>query len=284
MSCWWSPSCGEGTTAQDGKCVWDLNPDGSPQNCNDARDTCDSFCSSHGGYVNFSCVEQPGGAGSCECRQQKQCQSCLPNGSGCGGNPDCCSNVCDINNVCVASSPILINLSDNSSNYHMTTAINGVPFDIDANGDIEQLSWTEPDSDVAFLVWDRNGNGQIDNGSELFGDATLKSNGEPALNGFEALIDLDGNAASDGRIDSSDAAYTALRLWLDRNHNGISEGHELQTLHEAGVTTIFTAYRESRRVDRNGNSYRYVGRALVRTNGRDAPRKVFDVYLSIMQD
>jgi hypothetical protein len=179
------------------------------------------------------------------------------------------------------SSPILINLSNNTSNYHLTTATNGTVFDINADGVFDQVSWTEPDSNVAFLALDRNGNGVIDDGAELFGNVTRMNNGQRAANGFEALSDLDGGPAGDGQIDSNDAVYAQLRLWLDRNHNGVSESQELQTLQSAGVTTIFTEYRESRRTDRNGNQYKYVGIALVSRNGRETPRRIFDVYLTI---
>jgi hypothetical protein len=199
-------------------------------------------------------------------------------------NYGCCENLhCNEGSgTCTPySSPILIYLTSNSSNYELTSMNDGVLFDINADGDLEQVSWTEPTEDVAFLVLDRNGNGVVDSGAELFGDSTVKSSGARALNGFDALLDLDGGAGvSDGKIDARDAIYAQLRLWLDRNHNGISEPPELSTLQAAGVTTLFVEYRESPRVDRNGNSYRYVGEVLVRRNGRDTPRRIFDVILN----
>lgn len=108
---------------------------------------------------------------------------------------------------------------------------------------------------------DRDGNGTIDRGSELFGNATRLSNGDRPAN---------------------DLHYSRLRLWGDANHNGVSEPGELLTLQEAGVTAILTAYTETRRVDRNGNEYRYVGTVLVRRNGHDSPRQIFDVVLRVL--
>ena len=157
-------------------------------------------------------------------------------------------------------------------------------FDIDAGGQSERVSWTEPDSQVAFLALDRNGNGTIDNGSELFGTATPLSDGSTAPNGFIALADIDQmGGVPDGRIDSRDSIFPSLRLWLDRNHNGRAESSELLPLADSTVTTVFTAYRESRRVDRNGNRYAYLGRALVEKNGRDHPRVVSDVILAVQR-
>lgn len=145
----------------------------------------------------------------------------------------------------------------------------------------QRVGWTEPDSEVAFLVLDRNENGIIDDGSELFGNATPKRDGSRAANGFEALLDLDGGPeSSDGAITASDGAYTRLRLWLDRNHNGRSEPDELLTLEEAGVVAIFTDYEVGRREDRHGNRYALSGTALVEKAGQQLRRRIFDVVLS----
>jgi hypothetical protein len=92
--------------------------------------------------------------------------------------------------------PIVLSLR---GGYHMTSPAAGVRFDIDADGSAEETAWTEPNGDVGFLAIDRNGNGRIDSGTELFGDSTTLTNGARALNGFEALADLDSN--HDARID-----------------------------------------------------------------------------------
>jgi hypothetical protein len=207
--------------------------------------------------------------------------SCVALGSSCQDDEECCSRSCT-NGKCDGMSPILIDLKDNSLGFELTSAAEGVVFDLGAQGSLNQVAWTPPDSDVAFLAMDRNSNGQIDDGSELFGNATPLNSGQRASNGFEALVDLDGGAElSDGQIDSSDAIYNRLRLWLDRNHNGLSERDELLSLKAGRVLVVYTDYRESRRVDQHGNAYRFIGTALVRQKQRIIRRRIVDVFLAV---
>jgi hypothetical protein len=177
-------------------------------------------------------------------------------------------------------SPILINLESNSASDHLTSAENGVWFDIAARGVAARVAWTRKGSYVAFLVLDRNGNGVVDNGSELFGTATRKRDGTLEANGFEALAEFDDNG--DGRVDVGDAAYASLRLWVDLNHNGRSESNEILTLEQAGIEALYTGYSESRRQDPHGNWYRYRGTVLMGTgddDDHDHRRRMFDVFL-----
>ncbi len=82
----------------------------------------------------------------------------------------------------------------------------------------------------------------------------------------------------DGQIDLRDAVFFRLKLWQDRNHNGVSETEELQSLSDSEVRVIELRYRESKRQDEHGNWFRY--RAKVRdARGAQVGRWAWDVFL-----
>jgi hypothetical protein len=172
--------------------------------------------------------------------------------------------------------PIIV-AADN--HYDLTSASTGVSFDLNADGTTDHIAWTRPDSNDAFLVMDRNGNGVIDNGAELFGNATPLAVGITATNGFQALEELDNAGRADGRVDAADPAYAQLRLWTDWNHNGVSEPSELRSLAASGIVGIETDHRVIGRTDEYGNRFRYRGRVWVDTQNGQVPRQVYDVIL-----
>ncbi|MCK5189826.1 MAG: hypothetical protein KAR12_07195, partial [Methylococcales bacterium] len=124
----------------------------------------------------------------------------------------------------------------------------GVLFDHDNDGRKEGTGWVSGDDGI--LALDRNGNGIIDSGRELFGDNTLLKTGEFAENGLAALADLDEN--HDGQIDINDSNYANLRIWQDKNQDGISQSYELKTLEQLGIASISTS-GETSSASQNGN-------------------------------
>ncbi len=201
---------------------------------------------------------------------------CLDGGTGThfthtGGNaPDC--------------SPIIIDTE--GEGFHLTSATDGVKFDIRGDGHPIQIAWTAPGSHNAFLVLDRNGDGTINNGQELFGNFSPQpKSAQP--NGFLALAEFDkpeNGGNSDGIIDENDAVFAKLRLWIDENHDGVSQPNELHTLPELGVLSLSLEYFQAERQDQFGNLFRFKAKVNPKRHDRrddasNVGRWAYDVFL-----
>ncbi|MCQ1570726.1 Ig-like domain-containing protein [Neorhizobium galegae] len=127
-----------------------------------------------------------------------------------------------------AADPIILDLDHNG--FTFTSVDDGVKFDIDADGHKDQVAWTKTDGILAFDV---DGNGKIDNGSEIF---TPNFAGGAHAGGVAALSTLDVN--NDGKIDASDTGFDKLLVWQDANGDGVSDEGELKGLHDYGITGI----------------------------------------------
>jgi len=165
--------------------------------------------------------------------------------------------------------------------FFLTDADHGVRFDIAGTGNPIQIAWTVPGSKNAFLALDRDGSGVITSGKELFGNFTPQPASQHP-NGFLALAEFDkpeNGGNGDGIIDSRDAVFSQLRLWVDANHDGISQPGELHTLPEMSVFSISLDYSLSQRTDGFGNVFRYKARVNKGQNGdSDVGRAAFDVF------
>jgi hypothetical protein len=194
----------------------------------------------------------------------------------------------DIGQCCCANdygscegSPILMDIDGNG--FALTAPSGGVRFDVNSDGTSEKTAWTATGADDAWLVLDRNGNGRIDDGREMFGNFTF----QPAppvgsiRNGFLALAEYDktvNGGNGDGLITNLDSVFSSLRLWQDRNHNGISETGELFGLSASGLSSLELNYHESKRTDEHGNQFMF--RAKVKdSQGNNIGRWAWDVFL-----
>ncbi|WP_037386094.1 calcium-binding protein, partial [Serratia sp. DD3] len=151
--------------------------------------------------------------------------------------------------------PLLLDLDGDGLE---TTGMNGqgsVKFDHNQDGLKTASGWVK--SDDGILVFDRNGDGAINNGNELFGDNTFLSNGEKAQNGFAALADLDTNG--DGKIDANDQDFANLKVWRDLNQDGTTDSGELFTLGELGIASLNLDYKNVDQVLDGGNRLTQIG-------------------------
>ena len=158
------------------------------------------------------------------------------------------------------ASPLVIDLDGDGVETNEENST--VHFDHDNNGFAESTGWVGKDD--GLLVRDINNNGQIDNGTELFGNNSVLSSGEKAANGFEALADLDSNG--DNIFNSQDEAWNEVKVWKDTNQNGEVDSGELLTLEQAGVSGINLNYENETTTDENGNQHNQTG-TFIKTDG-----------------
>ena len=140
------------------------------------------------------------------------------------------------------------------------------PILFDHNGDgIKTASgWVK--SDDGLLVYDRDGNGSIDSGRELFGDSTLLYAGGTAADGFAALAQEDSNL--DGLVNAADANFANLKIWRDLNQDGISDAGELFTLASQNIVALKVAKTANNQTLANGNQIADLG-GYIKTDGTE---------------
>ncbi len=172
-------------------------------------------------------------------------------------------------------SPLVMDLSGNG--FDFIGPETGVSFDIDDSGSPIPTGWIYSKDD-ALLVRDINANRKIDSGAELFGNATRVSSGQRAINGFEALRALDTDA--NGFITSKDKAWTELKLWIDVNHDGVSQQRELMSLDRVGIESISLAYASVMEVDQFGNQTRERSTFVRRVRSKRYVMTVSDVWFN----
>ncbi len=241
------------------------------------------------GPANYLCVQ---GYGECTDGTIYHTANAGPSES-CGSGCACERSGCEIHYVCNLqdcqcefASPILVDTTGRG--FKLTSAEAGVMFDILGNGIPARIAWTAAGSGNAFLALDRNHNGVIDNGKELFGNVTEQPD-SPERNGYAALAEFDkpeNGGNGDGIIDRRDAVYSKLLLWIDENHDGISQPNELHTLPELGVFSISLHYTDDHHDDSYGNWFHY--KAALNPSPLDGTSKdgrwTYDVFFDVSQN
>lgn len=181
-------------------------------------------------------------------------------------------------------SPIILDVGEEG--FHLTSAQDGVSFDITGTGHSVQLAWTDPHFRNAFLALP-GPDGLVHNGKELFGNFTPQPPSNHP-NGFLALAEYDkpeNGGNGDGIIDEHDTVYSRLRLWIDENHDGLCQPNELHTLSDLGVSSISLMYHPSRKEDQYGNIFRYRARVnpIPPDDQAEVGKTAYDVFLTVVK-
>lgn len=178
-------------------------------------------------------------------------------------------------------SPLVLDFMSVGKPLFSSVSESGVKFDLDGDGRAERTGWIAGYRDVGLLSLDLNGNGKIDNGSELFGEGTvMKATGRKGADGYTALAQHDSN--KDGFIDSQDKIFDKLMVWFDRDHNGKSSADELVPVAKTGVSRIGLSYKNLQGEDRfvNGNELRTTAKFWGPQQCGKAGCNSYDVYFS----
>ena len=145
--------------------------------------------------------------------------------------------------------PLTLDLDGDGIETVSHNGYKGALFDHDGDGIRTASGWVA--SDDGLLVVDRNGDGIINDGKELFGDSSVLKDGTKAAHGYAALAEYDSNW--DGVVDAKDTDFDKLRVWRDLNQDGVSQKEELFTLEEVGVQSLNVAYQDTNQNLGNGN-------------------------------
>lgn len=149
-------------------------------------------------------------------------------------------------------------------------------FDVVGRGASTSSAWVS--AETPWLVLDRDGDGAVRDGRELFGSMTSLADGRRAAQGFAALAPLD--ADGDGWITARDPAFADLRLWSDRDQDRASTPGELETLAQRGVLGLALAFHVSPRCQAGSCEMEQARLRFVDAQGEEREGRVSDVHLA----
>jgi len=173
--------------------------------------------------------------------------------------------------------PLVIRVGDIDDSLQMSSIHQGVCFDIlgDRGAHVpKRTSWIQ-NPNYMFLVLPKNG--QVNGIDQMFGNGSHGPDGELAAHGFEALAKFDLN--HDGVIDAKDDVFSHLRLWSDKNRDGVSQAGELFTLENMGIVSLTLSYDPSfSEVDQFGNAAKFKSTAATADGGAYL---LFDLWMQL---
>lgn len=184
------------------------------------------------------------------------------------------------------NSPLVLDL--NADGIHTADLFYPVQFDINGDGDLDTIGWTDWMTEEGFLALDLNQNGKIDNGSELFGNSMVLPTGVTAQHGFEALALYDlpefgGDA--DGAVTSRDLIWPFLRVWVDANHDGVSQPREIRSAGHYRIERLELNYIAVNELDGNVNLHAlrgsYIRRVRIGRQHLEQRLEMTDIYFSV---
>lgn len=223
----------------------------------------------------------------CDLQCMEPCTGTPPSCADPGGPGDPgCADLCS----CTSCSPLVFDL--NGDGIHTTSLdSDAVSFDFTGDSILDRGGWTDRHTEEGILYYDRNRNQMIDGAQELFGDRTLMQDGSRAANGFEALgaYDAPRNGGNGDRVISpGDRMWGRIRMWIDRNHDGVCSNDENYSLGQLHISSINLTYieaiaDESYGFDEAGNWHRFKGSFVQRfPGGSKVSRSVHDVYFKVI--
>jgi hypothetical protein len=212
---------------------------------------------------------------SCPAPQQVPVEQPNPYCSGSGGG---------------CGSPIAISLDGQEIINNISSSEDGVPYDLTGDGHPQWYAWQKRgDHRIGWLALPDK-DGRVPNGKYLFGNYSPDEDfpNPNQNNGWKALAEYtekDNGGCGGPNITPCDSVYSKLRVWVDKNHDGVAQPDELYTLPQIGIASIGTSYEETKIADEYGNWYRYKGQ--INPLGRPAGSRVnpvaYDVYLRSRQ-
>jgi len=171
----------------------------------------------------------------------------------------------------ISLTPIVLDL--NGDGIQTLSIANGVQFDLGATGTKVNTGWVAGGD--GLLALDRNHDGIINDGSELFGSGTTLANGQKAADGYAAMAELDTNG--DGVINAKDSAFADLRVWVDGNADGVSQTDELKSLTDLGITKLNLDVKQAAGIN-NGN---IIGLSSTYETADGASHAAADVWFAV---